>query len=378
MESRRFRLGLLAFSGLVINLLILGPGLLIAAKGTTDFVAFYAGARHAFDGHLYARASISQTVQEAIGYTNPVWVFVRLPFYAGLLWPLAQVPYLIAVRMWALLTIAGLATYLGSQRWMLQGFVALCWSFPAVFGLASGQDDGILLGLFGLFQALRRSDRRFLSGFVLSLCSIKFHFFFYIPIWIICRREWRLASGALAGVAVQLVCCFAAAGIRWPAQYLSILADPLVSPALDQMPSLQPWLPAEHHEIFSAFLCSLLGTLVWQVSRAKDWELGPATALVAAIATSAHAYAADCILVLPLVSLLRYPPVLSVCLFCPLVFVLLLMGIAWPIRCLLIGLLFLTYRKSRDENQPPPTVVERADNSGLSDSLTPGYDLVKG
>src|SRR5947207_15645752 len=62
--------------------------------GRNDFFALYPGGRLAFDPNLYDKATEDRVQEEAAHVFSEGMTFIRLPFYAVLLWPLGRLPYL--------------------------------------------------------------------------------------------------------------------------------------------------------------------------------------------------------------------------------------------------------------------------------------------
>ena len=62
--------------------------------GDNDFMSFYAGARLVGTPGLYDPAKTRDLQLELIGMTEEARShFIRLPWFAALLWPICQLPY---------------------------------------------------------------------------------------------------------------------------------------------------------------------------------------------------------------------------------------------------------------------------------------------
>ena len=74
--------------------------------GIDDFASFYVGATLARDGHLYDLGKAAAVQRATIGIERPDLAHPRLPFYYGLLSPLARLPYRTAYWLWFAIILA--------------------------------------------------------------------------------------------------------------------------------------------------------------------------------------------------------------------------------------------------------------------------------
>lgn len=165
------------------------------------------------------------------------------------------------------------------------------------------------------------------------------------PLWILRRRQWRIAAGLAIGTAALLVLSFIAGGRNWPANYLRFLTDPANNPYPGVMPNLHGMMAhLRGSTLLEPGAAGMVATLVWLASR--DSAIGIAAALVGGILTAPHAYMHDCALLIPAIlivlpraelNLTRY---LGWFLLTPVPYVLLLVQIAFPLRAAL--LIFVT------------------------------------
>ena len=95
----------LSILGLLAGALVHGPALRLTLAGSTDFMSFYAGGRLLGTPDLYSRSRAWQ-IQSTTAGSSSNRPFIRLPFYAVLLWPLSRLPYLPAMYLWQLLSVA--------------------------------------------------------------------------------------------------------------------------------------------------------------------------------------------------------------------------------------------------------------------------------
>src|SRR5262245_61281018 len=117
-------------------------------NGQNDFVQLYAAARLAGSSNLYNGAALEQIQQEVANLKSEAIHYVRLPFYALFLRPLAWMPYRAAYASFQLINLLCFA-------WFLRQFVPGCpeiaayasLSFPLYAMFLNGQDTGIVLAL---------------------------------------------------------------------------------------------------------------------------------------------------------------------------------------------------------------------------------------
>lgn len=284
----------LPFAGAVVCLLLLGPGLVTTFRGITDFLDLYAGAKLAFTGDQYNVTRVLATEAHFAGFSSPTRLFLRLPAFGLVLWPLAQAPYVWASAIWELLCAAAIACFVwlwpGKRMWTI---TACCWSLPVWMTLAEGQDVAFLLLWIPLALVALRKRQPMLCGLLLSLCAAKFHLFLLLPMWLAVNRLWRVAGGLAIGGAVLIAASFIAGGIDWPQHYFALLCEPSNNPYPDLMPNV--------HSVFAGALVALIAVLAM---RKLDALSGLAVVIMGGILTAPHDYMADCALIVPAVLLL--------------------------------------------------------------------------
>lgn len=301
----RTRVALVCLAGLLVNLLIFGPSLRLTAHGITDFMDLYAGGKLAFTPHLYSPVHVLKVEQASAGQSSDTRLYMRLPVFALFYWPLAQLSYQTASAIWELLCVLSLAGFVlfWPARHRRYAFIACCWSMPVVFIVAEGQDVGFVLMWIAIASWLMRRKRPIEAGLAASLCLVKFHLFLMIPIWICARKQWKFASGLLAGCAALFILSFAPGGMDWPAKYLDLVTRPGVTPWAAAMPTIYGVFSGMPHAIIPEIAITLLIALgVWTASRANvAWGLS--AALAGSVLAAPHAYLADAALLVPAVLL---------------------------------------------------------------------------
>jgi hypothetical protein len=232
-----------------------------------DFSAFYSGGSLVGSPQLYSPAAAFAVQDRAIGCHHENLVFIKPPFYALLMWPLAQLPFVTAFHLFRVLVLTGVGLFLWlwpGDRWAAAA--ACAWSVPLAATFTVGQDVIFLLvAALGAYRLLR-SGRPFLAGVLLGLCAIKLHLLLLLPLFLLRRKLWKTIAGGAAVSAVWLALCFAAAGPSWFAKYRVALADSRANPYAANMVNLRglfdyhsPWiLPV------AALVALLCGYLIWR------------------------------------------------------------------------------------------------------------------
>ena len=298
--ARRTGLGAAALAGVTFLVLIWWPSVGKIAAGANDFLAFYAGARLVGTPELYDPAAAARVEHEAAGMTGPALRYIRLPYWAVVLWPLGRMSYPAAYAVFQAVSLAALAGFVllwpGNRGAAL---VACCWSVPVSAAFASGQDVFFLL--LWITLAVRWQERRpWAAGMVLALCAAKFHLFLPLPLLLAAQRRWRMAAGLAAGGAVLAALSFAAAGADWPVRLLATLASPAIEPGETVMPTLRGlFAGVPGRTAWEPILAAACLVFLWMAARRADFATGFAATLTAGLLIGRHAYPADCTLLIP-------------------------------------------------------------------------------
>ncbi len=272
-----------------------------ARRGETDFLSFYAGARLVGTPHLYSHEAANQIQRE---FANPqeVRAYIRPPFYAVLLWPLAQLPYRAAHAVWQLLNVAALGVFV--VLWWPRPLAALvcCWFLPIWISFTVGQDMPLVLVWVSAALWLLRRKRDLAAGLVLALCAAKFHLFLLAPLLIVAKRLWRFGIGLLAGGASLAAVSFAVAGWNWPAQYLQLLeANEKFQASRAYMPNLLGLFHRmPHAAVWVGLLTVVVAAATWYAVQRTETDFALACTLAGSLLISPHAFYYDCAALLPL------------------------------------------------------------------------------
>lgn len=266
---------------------------------TTDFSAFYAGGKLAGTPQTYSPDAVFAVEDRAMGCHIENLIFIKPPFYAVLMSPVAQLPFMAAIALWRILGLAALCVFL----WLWPGdrlvHAAGCaWFLPVATSFNVGQDVAFVLAASaGAYLALK-TERAFLGGALFGLCAVKFHLFILLPLLILHRRLWRTALGGLSVLAIFLAMSFAAYGSGWPKLYWKALQDPRLNPYPQNMVNLTGLF---HYQAQWAIPCAVLVALLcWRLIAAGKLELAIAAVLAGGTLIAPHNTISDGVLFLPL------------------------------------------------------------------------------
>jgi hypothetical protein len=263
-----------------------------------DFSAFYSGGALVGSAQLYSPAAAFAVQERAIGCHHENLVFIKPPFYALLMWPFAQLPFVPAFYLFRALVLAGVGLFLWlwpGDRWVAAA--ACAWSVPLAATFTVGQDViFVLAAAMGAYRMLRRG-REFTAGVLLGLCAIKFHLFLLLPVLLLRRRMWKTVGGGAAAGAMWYAMCFLAAGPHWIAMYRAALADPRLDPYAYNMANLRglfdynsPWiLPV------AAVVAALCAYLIWS----GPLEVALSAVVAGGVLITPHTTVCDATLFLP-------------------------------------------------------------------------------
>ena len=293
----------LACGGVVLLAAIASPYWKDVALGHTDYLSFYAGGRLAFTPSLYDPPHAMAEQLRAAHVMGKGTYFIRMPWFAAAMWPLARLPYLTGQFIWEALLVAGLVAFV--MLWPRPSLpvrtAILCYSLPALMSLRMGQDPPLLLAVMAVSLALLYRGKPVLAGLVLSLTLAKFHLFLPLYPAVLFARRWRLASGLFSGTAFLLAVNFLVSGFDWPQRYLAAMSDPATTPVVSITPSLYYAIPGtpQMRNLVVAMVGIALLVLYLRIAKERV-ELLIAAAPAAILPLLPHAGSYDCLLLTPL------------------------------------------------------------------------------
>jgi hypothetical protein len=265
--------------------------------GHNDFMQLYAGGALAGGRELYS-SEANRTIGERLGFWMPAVQFVRPPYYAAILAPLAKLPYRAAyVIFQGVCLSATLAfVFLSSKRSRTVPWFLLI-SIPVLTSFANGQDVMILLVLSTAALCLDEAEHPWLAGLCLALCTVKFHLFVFTPLALLMHRKWRFAASATLGVALELIASFVIAGWHWPLEYARFLSNPLLHPT----PYVPPNIAGIAGNLMSveiALTAAAGACTVFLCRRAKSFPAAFTLCILAGLLVARHSYIQDYALLL--------------------------------------------------------------------------------
>ena len=246
-------------------------------EAADDFPPFYRGAALAS-----AHGNVYETEQG--GRYLP---FIRIPFYAAALRPLATLPYTIARRIWITVLILAAFGCVGLFPTEKRSFaIALAFSFPLADALMVGQDITLVILIVLGAARIFAGGREFLAGVAVSLLCIKMT---YLPAagLVFLAKSRRSFWGLLTGSALQFALSFAVGGAGWPSQYLAVLRNPLLEPHPSRMLSIREIavslsLPSAVYALGAIALYAIFWFACKRLSLADGLTLALALGLIAA------------------------------------------------------------------------------------------------
>jgi len=192
-----------------------------------DFLSFYTGASLARAGVFHGMYLPQVQLQQQREYAQlPDLVpYIRPPFYALELAPLAWLPFGAAFWAWLATQVAVLAgTWAWAfRRWGADALIFGSMYLPTAMGIAHGQDCVLILLIVLGTYSLAHRGHHFLSGMALGAGLIKFHLFLLWPIMLLVQRRWRMLAGACAAVTAEVLISLLLAGPGGLTKYVALL-----------------------------------------------------------------------------------------------------------------------------------------------------------
>ena len=298
---RRTILLLVIAAGVLLRMLIFAGLPRDLSVCTTDFAALYAGGKLAGSLEMYSPAAIFAAEEAANGCHIENLIFIRPPYYALLMAPLAHLPFLTALWIWRLVGLAALGVFL----WLWPGdrlaAAAGCtWFLPVAANLTVGQDVAIVLALVAGAYRCWKSDRPVWAGILLGLCAIKFHLFLLLPALLWHRRWWRTATAGAAVCVAWLAASYAAYGPGWLPRYLAALGDARMNPHPRNLANLAGLF--HYHGAWIA-AAVVVAAVCWYAIARGTLETAVAVMLAGGVLITPHTTISDGVLFLPLLLL---------------------------------------------------------------------------
>jgi hypothetical protein len=292
--------------GVVFLLLLLSLQRDRAFQGKNDFVAFYTGAKLAGTPELYDAETNIAVIEDTLGVRMIRTLYIRHPFYAAALKPLAWFPYLTAYAIFTLAT-------LGSFLWFVVRFSHECPSLPffAAFSIpllaaeSNGQDPALLVAIVGVSVLLTRVGRDFAAGMVLSLCILKPHLFLFVPLLLLLKKRWSMIAGGVCGTAGLTLFGIVVNGPASIPGWLAVMRNPWINADAEEMPNLHGLTAALQGGLGMevGLAAVVLLAFLWLVAKSDSYELLLGAALVSGLLANFHSAISDDLLLVPVMVL---------------------------------------------------------------------------
>ncbi len=277
-----------------------------------DFSAFYGGARvlrTVGPRALYDFPAMERITRASFPGPYAVLPFIRPPFYALLLQPLAVLPPHAALLAWLVLNAAAL---LGSV-FLLAGVTGreapvVAWHaaifFPALAAFFNRQDVPLLLLAATLAYRLLNRGRPFAAGLALAACTVKFHLGLLLPLVLVVQRSWRLLAGLAAGAGVALALSLLLVGPSGCWGYVRMLFE-RTAPNIENYPERQANLSSVARDSgLEIPLVLLTAAAAAAAGRRLQAREALAAGWLGSLAIAPHAVISDYLLALPALLLL--------------------------------------------------------------------------
>lgn len=277
----------------------------MAFHAKNDFVTFYTGAKLAGTPELYSRAANVETIRGLVGQDLGV-MYIRAPFYAAILKPMAWLPFLSAYALFSLLSLS-------AYVWFAARFTRECSalpflsaiSIPFLADLSAGQDASFMLAILGTAILLMRRERDFAAGLVLSLCAFKFHLFLFVPLLLLLKRRWSIVSGGIAGTAALTLLGMLVNGADSMLRWIKVLRDPWINPDAGGMPNIHGLVACLNGgmRLEAVLIAAVCVVFVWMTLRTTNFELLFAASLVCGLLVGFHSTIVDDLVLFPVMVL---------------------------------------------------------------------------
>lgn len=192
-----------------------------------DFLSFYTGASLVREGVFHGMYLPEVQLQHQREYAQlPELVpYIRPPFYALVLAPLAWLPFGPAFWTWLGVQAGVLACawIWAFRHWGADALIFGSMYLPTALGIAHGQDCVLILAAVLGIYALANRERHFLGGLMLGAGLIKFHLFLLWPVALLIQRRWRMLAGACTAVTAELLLSLLLAGPSGMVKYVALL-----------------------------------------------------------------------------------------------------------------------------------------------------------
>jgi len=276
--------------------------------GINDYFAFYGGAKLLATHQLYDAAAMRELQIRTFGGVMPNVLYIRPPFEAALLRPLASLPYLVSYWSFQAICLASVIAFMCLFRHKVPEVVPMTGvSFPLACAFLNGQDVVLVLLAAGIGLVLLDREHDFLAGLVLAVCSTKPHLFGLVAIGFLIHRRWRVIGGGVTGLSALTALSYWAAGLSWPRRFLETLSNPTIHPntlGMGNLYALAYGFTPLLEWTYVPLLVLVVAGFVYLAYKDRSTERMIAYGIVGGLLIGRHAFCQDyALLLLPFVAL---------------------------------------------------------------------------
>lgn len=273
-----------------------------APSDPPDLAQFYLGGQLVLQGQvadLYNPLAYEPLVQQLLdsGARVAPWHFFNRPAFAVLPWAaLAALPYQLVVQFSLISNLIGIALLAWKlPAWFpsLKNYRAwlVCYP-PFLWGLLMGQDTVFLTLILAYSLVLIRGGRETSAGLLLSLCVVKPHLVWLVPVALFFTGKRRAAWSFVAGGAVLAGVSLAMVGFSGFLEWRELLNSPTTDFTPEGMTTLRA-IGLQTHIGVAILLAVGVIVALYQACQSKSIERAVPVAIVASLLLSPHAYAQD-------------------------------------------------------------------------------------
>jgi hypothetical protein len=273
----------------------------------TDFSQVWVAGRSVLAGHPEAPFDLDRHIAEQhreFGAQSAVYGWHYPPYFLAVAAPLARLPYLQALLVWQLSTLAlylaAVAAILRDARPGLGRVFIAALAFPAVLvNLGHGQNGFLTAALLG--GGFLLLDRRpALAGALLALLAYKPQFALVLPAALIAGRQWRALGAAAVALALMTLASVAAFGLdAWRAflESLSLTRSLVVEQGATGFEKIQSVFAAVRlmggsvstaYAAQSVATVGAIGALIWLWRSRADFRIKAAAAVTATLVATPY------------------------------------------------------------------------------------------
>ncbi len=267
-----------------------------------DLAQFYLAGRVILDGHvadLYDPAVYAPFAEQlrASGTRVSPWPVYNRPAFAAIPWAvIARLPYSVIEQLSLAANLIGIAFL----TWKLPSWFPrlinyrpwlICYP-PFLWGFLMGQDTVFITIALAYSVILMRAEREARAGLLLSLCIVKPHLVWLVPVALFFTGKRRTTYWFIAGATALAATSLLMVGTTGFIQWRELLGATSTDYAPEGMATLRAI--GLHTHVGVAILLALgVIAALFRTCQSGDMERALPVAMVASLLLSPHAYAQD-------------------------------------------------------------------------------------